>query len=57
MALADALIALWRDPDLRHATSAPGPARADAYTFDKWAQRIFALYRREIERAESGERS
>jgi glycosyltransferase involved in cell wall biosynthesis len=49
-ALADALIRLWRDPDLRARVAAPGPERASAYTFEKWAARIFALYRRELEK-------
>ena len=48
VALADALVRLWRDPDHRRAVAAPGPARAAGYTFDRWAGRIFELYRREL---------
>jgi alpha-1,3-rhamnosyl/mannosyltransferase len=47
-ALADALLALWRDPDHRATIAAPGPERASGYRFDRWAERIFALYRREL---------
>jgi len=49
--LAEALIALWKDPGLRARVAAPGPARAAGYAFDRWAARIFALYRRELEAA------
>ncbi len=44
-ALADALLRLWRDPDHRAAIAEHGPARAEAYAFPRWAERIFALYR------------
>ncbi|MBI5710194.1 MAG: glycosyltransferase family 4 protein [Candidatus Eisenbacteria bacterium] len=50
-ALAETLAALWTDPDLRGRVAGPGPARAAAYTFERWAPRIFALYRRELEAA------
>lgn len=50
-ALAEVLIALWRDPDLRARTAAGGPARASGYRFEPWAKRILALYRGELERA------
>jgi glycosyltransferase involved in cell wall biosynthesis len=50
-ALAAALRRLWSDPDHRRAVAAPGPDRATAYAFPTWARRIFALYRRELDRA------
>jgi len=54
VALADALIRLWRDPEHRRAVAAPGPARAAGYRFDVWAGRIFDLYRREMTAAGTG---
>ena len=50
-ALAEALLRLWRDPDERRRRAAPGPARASEYTWDRWAERIFALYCRELSAA------
>jgi alpha-1,3-rhamnosyl/mannosyltransferase len=50
-ALADALVRLWKNPDERRALTASGPARAAAYSFERWAPRIFALYRHELARA------
>ncbi|HEY2956119.1 MAG TPA: glycosyltransferase family 1 protein [Candidatus Eisenbacteria bacterium] len=47
-ALADALLRLWRDPDLRREVARAGPARAAAYRFERWAERIFALYRGQL---------
>jgi alpha-1,3-rhamnosyl/mannosyltransferase len=47
-ALADALVRLWRDEGHREAVAAPGPARAADYRFERWAARIFGLYRREL---------
>lgn len=44
-ALADAMLALWRDPAHRDAVAANGPARAQEYAFPRWAERIFTLYR------------
>jgi glycosyltransferase involved in cell wall biosynthesis len=49
-ALADAMLRLWREPDHRAAVAAGGPARARAYAFPRWAERIFALYRSLLER-------
>ena len=49
-ALADAMLRLWREPDHRAAVAAGGPARARAYAFPLWAERIFALYRSLLER-------
>jgi glycosyltransferase involved in cell wall biosynthesis len=46
--LAEAMIALWRDPEERRRLTAPGLERAGAYRWERWAQRIFALYRREL---------
>jgi glycosyltransferase involved in cell wall biosynthesis len=45
-ALAEALLRLWRDPDHRAAVAAGGPRRAEAYSFARWTDRIFSLYRR-----------
>lgn len=50
-ALAQALLRLWREPEERARIAAPGPARAEPYRFERWAERIFALYRRELEAA------
>jgi glycosyltransferase involved in cell wall biosynthesis len=50
-ALAEALIAVWRDPARREESARQGPARAAAYTWERWAERIFALYRRELQAA------
>lgn len=50
-ALGEALIALWRDEELRARVAAAGPARAAGYAFERWAERIFALYRRELSAA------
>jgi glycosyltransferase involved in cell wall biosynthesis len=47
-ALAEALIRLWRDEALRDSLSAAARTRAAAYTFERWAPRLFALYRREL---------
>jgi glycosyltransferase involved in cell wall biosynthesis len=47
-ALAGAMIALWREPERRAAVAGRGPARAAPYAFDRWVERIFALYRREL---------
>jgi glycosyltransferase involved in cell wall biosynthesis len=53
VALAEALIRLWRDPEHRRAVAAPGRARAEGYRFEVWAGRIFELYRRELSAAEA----
>ena len=45
VAMADAFVKLWREPDHRAAIAANGPARAQAYAFPRWAERLFALYR------------
>ncbi len=47
-ALADAMIALWRDAPARERWSAAGLARARDFAFDAWAKRMFAVYRREL---------
>lgn len=47
-ALADALLAVANDPDRRAALAARGSARAAEYAFDRWAARIFALYRAQL---------
>ena len=49
-AMADAFVKLWRDPDHRAAIAANGPARAEAYAFPRWAERLFALYRELLSR-------
>jgi glycosyltransferase involved in cell wall biosynthesis len=45
VAMADAFVKLWRDPDHRAAVARGGPARAQGYAFPRWAERLFALYR------------
>ncbi len=45
VALADAMVRLWREPDHRAAVATGGPVRARDYTFPRWAGRLFALYR------------
>jgi glycosyltransferase involved in cell wall biosynthesis len=50
-ALAAALLAVWRDPVARERAGASGPARAADYRWERWAQRTFELYRRELEAA------
>lgn len=50
-ALADALLATWRDASHRERAAALGPPRAAEYRLERWAARTFALYRTEIERA------
>jgi glycosyltransferase involved in cell wall biosynthesis len=47
-ALAEALLAVWRDPDARSRAEASGPPRAAAYAWERWAARTFELYRREL---------
>ncbi len=47
-ALAGALLQVWQDEDLRESLGRRGQSRAAAYTFDRWAPRMFALYRREL---------
>lgn len=47
-ALADTMIALWRDGAARERLAAGGPSRAVPYAFEHWTGRIFALYRREL---------
>jgi glycosyltransferase involved in cell wall biosynthesis len=53
-ALADALLAVATDEGRRAALAANGPARAADYAFDRWAGRIFALYRAQLDAAASG---
>jgi glycosyltransferase involved in cell wall biosynthesis len=48
-ALADAMLRLWGDPAHRDAIAAGGPARARDYAFPRWAERMFALYRSQLE--------
>jgi len=55
VALADAMIRLWRDPEDRRVRGARGLERAEAYRFERWEERIFELYRRELAAAESGD--
>jgi glycosyltransferase involved in cell wall biosynthesis len=50
-ALAEALLAVWRDPAARARAEASGPARAKAYGWERWAMRTFELYRRELSAA------
>ena len=50
-ALAEAMIRLWRDPDLRARLAAGGPERAAGYAFDLWAEKTFSLYRSELRAA------
>jgi alpha-1,3-rhamnosyl/mannosyltransferase len=44
-ALADTLVALWRDADSRAALAALGPARAAGFDPATWVARMFAIYR------------
>jgi glycosyltransferase involved in cell wall biosynthesis len=53
-AIAGAMIALWRDVDLRDRLSAGGPAEAESYAFRRWATRLFALYASVLHDARSG---
>lgn len=43
-----AMLALWREPERRAALARLGPERAAPYAFERWAGRLFALYRREL---------
>jgi glycosyltransferase involved in cell wall biosynthesis len=47
--LAEAMIRLWRDDAERARFSEAGLQRASAFTFDNWAAKMFAVYRRELE--------
>jgi alpha-1,3-rhamnosyl/mannosyltransferase len=48
-ALADAMLRLWREPDERARLAAAGVRRAADFGFAPWAERMFAIYRRELE--------
>ena len=47
-ALADAMLRVWRDADERARLAAAGLRRAADFGFEAWAQRMFAIYRREL---------
>jgi len=47
-ALADAMLALWKDPARRERLGEDGRVRSADYRFERWAGRIFDLYRREL---------
>ena len=53
-ALAQAMLAAWRDPEARARARALGPARAEPFRFERWAGRLLACYREEIAAAEAG---
>jgi alpha-1,3-rhamnosyl/mannosyltransferase len=53
IALADAMLRMWRDPDDRRIRGELGVTRAFDYRFERWENRIFDLYRRELAAAES----
>ena len=50
-ALADVMMRLWREPDERARYAAAGLRRAADFDFEPWAEKMFALYRRELELA------
>jgi len=56
-ALADAMLRLWRDADERARLAAAGLHRAADFGFEAWAERMFAIYRRELTLAAAPERS
>lgn len=47
-ALADAMLRVWRDPGERARLVAAGLRRAADFGFEPWAERMFAIYRREL---------
>jgi glycosyltransferase involved in cell wall biosynthesis len=47
-ALTDALVRLWRDPDEHARVAANGLRRAAGFGFEAWADRMFAIYSREL---------
>lgn len=47
-ALAQTMLAVWRDPQARARALATGPARAAAYRFEVFAERLLSLYRAEL---------
>lgn len=49
-----AMRSLWRDAAHRERAAAEGPPRAAAYSFERWAERTFALYRSELALASGG---
>jgi alpha-1,3-rhamnosyl/mannosyltransferase len=52
-ALAATMVRLWRDADERQRWSVAALRRASAFGFEPWAERMFALYRAELEAAAS----
>ena len=47
-ALADALLACWRDPSQRERAAVLGPERAAGHSFERWAAATLAVYREEL---------
>ena len=52
-ALAEAMVALWRDEAERARWGAAGLGRAAGFGFEPWAERMFAIYREELAAASS----
>lgn len=50
--LVSAMRSLWKDQTHRERAALEGPRRAEAYSFERWAERTFALYRSELAAAE-----
>lgn len=53
-ALADAMLRVWREPGERARLAAAGLRRAADFGFAAWAERMFAIYRRELALAAEG---
>jgi glycosyltransferase involved in cell wall biosynthesis len=47
-ALADSMLRVWRDTGERERLAAAGVRRAADFAFEPWAERMFAIYRREL---------